>query len=191
MIDFLLNGLLFILVGLAASPYCRPGVAGRHFFGLVLHAALLSLVVIAIRIIWVFGTAYLPPLVQRKRPASASLAADCDCCLDRNAGRPFSGGGAGASADRVWKAGIPAARPADLFDFHRDFVYFGNAQGLELALANQGTWTFVTMAKKHAKKRQAHQQGTQAALDRLTELADEENLPAGDGRRHARALRCP
>ncbi len=59
MIDFLLNGLLFILVGLQLRPIL-DGIAGHHPLYLIKQGAIISLTVIAARLIWVFTSVYLP-----------------------------------------------------------------------------------------------------------------------------------
>jgi len=54
MVEFLLNGIVFILIGLELPEVIR---------GLVGYALLISLAVIAIRILWVFPATYLPRLL--------------------------------------------------------------------------------------------------------------------------------
>ncbi len=71
---FLLNGLLFILVGLQLNVIlnARLGNSGRAFLSLYSWptllgwAALVSLTVILVRLIWVFPGAYLPRLLSRR-----------------------------------------------------------------------------------------------------------------------------
>ncbi len=174
MIDFLLNGLLFILVGLQLHTIVGH-IAGRHFFGLVLHAALLSLVVIAIRIIWVFGTAYLPPLVQRKRPP---LPPWPQIVIVAWTGTRGGLSLAAALALPLAAFGKPAFPQRDLLIFLTFTVILSTLviQGLSLP------WLIRHMdlrddGEEAREEAQAHQQGTQAALDRLTALAEEENLP--------------
>ena len=62
MVDFLLNGLLFILVGLQLRPIL-DGIAGHHPLYLIKQGAIISLTVVAARLIWVFTSVYLPRLL--------------------------------------------------------------------------------------------------------------------------------
>jgi CPA1 family monovalent cation:H+ antiporter len=67
MVEFLLNGFVFILIGLQLPEVLR-GLSGEHFpiQRLVLDALLISVAVIVIRIIWVFPATYLPRLIFKK-----------------------------------------------------------------------------------------------------------------------------
>ncbi|MDQ4143960.1 MAG: Na+/H+ antiporter, partial [Actinomycetota bacterium] len=67
---YLLNAVLFILVGLQLHPILR-GVTGRPPASLIGLAALLSVVVIAVRIAWVFTLPYVVRLLDR-RPAQVA-----------------------------------------------------------------------------------------------------------------------
>lgn len=67
MVEFLLNGFVFILIGLQLPGVLR-GLSGEHFpiSQLVCDALLISCAVILIRIIWVFPATYLPRLIFKK-----------------------------------------------------------------------------------------------------------------------------
>ena len=65
MIEFLLNGFIFILIGLQLPEVLRH-LAGRSISQLVWYAALISLAVILIRILWVFPASYLPRLLFKR-----------------------------------------------------------------------------------------------------------------------------
>lgn len=67
MLEFLLNGCVFILIGLQL-PQVLKGLSGHAVAVLKLaqYALLISLAVILIRIIWVFPVTYLPRLIFRK-----------------------------------------------------------------------------------------------------------------------------
>jgi CPA1 family monovalent cation:H+ antiporter len=67
MVEFLLNGFVFILIGLQLPEVLR-GLSGEHFpiSQLVWDALLISFAVILIRIIWVFPATYLPRLIFKK-----------------------------------------------------------------------------------------------------------------------------
>jgi Na+/H+ antiporter len=62
MIEFLLNGFIFILIGLQLPEVLRH-LSGRSIPQLVWYAVIISLAVIAIRILWVFPATYLPRLL--------------------------------------------------------------------------------------------------------------------------------
>ncbi len=59
MIQFLLNGVIFILIGLQLPEVMRT-LARYSAFDLARYAAVVSLAVILVRILWVFPAAYLP-----------------------------------------------------------------------------------------------------------------------------------
>jgi CPA1 family monovalent cation:H+ antiporter len=62
MIEFLLNGFIFLLIGLQLPEVLRH-LAGRSIPHLVWYAAVISLAVILVRILWVFPATYLPRLL--------------------------------------------------------------------------------------------------------------------------------
>jgi Na+/H+ antiporter len=61
---FLLNGVVFILIGLQL-PAIRAGLDGQPVMQLIGIAAAISLVVIVARFVWVFPATYLPRLLSR------------------------------------------------------------------------------------------------------------------------------
>src|SRR5579862_8233622 len=67
MVEFLLNGFVFILIGLQLPEVLRA-LSGHSIavHRLVWYALLISLAVIVIRILWVFPATYLPRLVFKK-----------------------------------------------------------------------------------------------------------------------------
>jgi CPA1 family monovalent cation:H+ antiporter len=67
MVEFLLNGCVFIIIGLQLPAVLR-GLAGNSLpiHRLIADALLISLAVIAIRILWVFPATYLPRLIFKK-----------------------------------------------------------------------------------------------------------------------------
>src|SRR5215469_2268145 len=107
-VTFVLNGLVFILIGLQL-PAIRAGLGGRSPGQLVLLGGLVSLAVVATRIVWVFPATYLPRLfsahVRRGDPypgwrnvavvawtgmrGLVSLAAALSLPLTVGGGRPF------------------------------------------------------------------------------------------------------
>lgn len=64
MLEFLLNGFVFILIGLHL-PEVIQSLAGRSAVVVIRQAVLISLAVILIRILWVFPATYLPRLIFR------------------------------------------------------------------------------------------------------------------------------
>ncbi|MEO5943699.1 MAG: Na+/H+ antiporter [Ferruginibacter sp.] len=64
-LTFLLNGLVFILIGLQL-PQIVKGLGDYSIFSAVLYAIIISIVTIVIRIIWVFPGAYLPRILSKR-----------------------------------------------------------------------------------------------------------------------------
>jgi Na+/H+ antiporter len=62
---FLLNGIIFILIGLQL-PDVVGGLYTESWFTLLLYAAAVSATVVLTRILWVFAAAYLPRLLSKK-----------------------------------------------------------------------------------------------------------------------------
>jgi CPA1 family monovalent cation:H+ antiporter len=62
---FVLNGLIFVLIGLQL-PGVLSRLGGRSPAQLVAYAALISASVVAVRILWVYPAAYLPRLLSRR-----------------------------------------------------------------------------------------------------------------------------
>ncbi len=69
---FLLNGLLFILVGLQLHRITRVAFASYSAINLITSAVLVILTVVLVRLIWVFSASYLPHALSRR---SASIVA--------------------------------------------------------------------------------------------------------------------
>jgi monovalent cation/hydrogen antiporter len=64
MVVFLLNGLIFVLIGLQL-PRILHALVGQSLKQLVWHGVLISCAAIVVRIAWVFTAAYLPRLISR------------------------------------------------------------------------------------------------------------------------------
>jgi len=110
MIEFLLNGFIFLLIGLEL-PEVLGALKGQSIPRLVWYAAIISLAVIVIRILWVFPATYLPrllfPRLRERDPAPpwqhvaiiawtgmrgvVSLAAASALPLTTKNGAPFPG----------------------------------------------------------------------------------------------------
>jgi len=65
MVVFILNGLIFILIGLQL-PEVREALSGQSILASIWSALLVVIGVILIRIVWVFAVTYLPRLMSRK-----------------------------------------------------------------------------------------------------------------------------
>jgi monovalent cation/hydrogen antiporter len=107
---FLLNGVIFILIGLQL-PDVVGGLYTESWFSLLLYAAAVSATVVLTRILWVFPAAYLPRLLSKELRARdpypawqhiaiiawsgmrgvVSLAAALALPLSTAAGAPFPG----------------------------------------------------------------------------------------------------
>lgn len=69
---FLVNGLIFILVGLQLRTITQSALRQYTLLELILYAAIVSTVVIVVRMVWVFPGAYLPltmsPRLRKRAP---------------------------------------------------------------------------------------------------------------------------
>ena len=110
MVVFLLNGLIFILIGLQL-PAVVIGLRSESWLVLLLNAAAVSATVVLTRILWVFPATYLPRLISKRIRESdphpawqnvaiiawsgmrgvVSLAAALALPLSTGAGAPFPG----------------------------------------------------------------------------------------------------
>jgi CPA1 family monovalent cation:H+ antiporter len=63
---FILNGIIFILIGLQL-PFILRSIDDIPFSTLLLYGAIVSVTVIVVRIIWVFPGTYLPRIIKRIR----------------------------------------------------------------------------------------------------------------------------
>jgi CPA1 family monovalent cation:H+ antiporter len=63
---FILNGLVFILIGLQL-PQIITGLEKYSIFGLVFYSLIISVVTVVIRIVWVFSGAYLSSLMYKEK----------------------------------------------------------------------------------------------------------------------------
>jgi Na+/H+ antiporter len=62
---FLLNGVVFIMIGLEL-PFIIKELGESSLFDAILYAVLISMVTIIVRILWVFPGAYLPRILNKK-----------------------------------------------------------------------------------------------------------------------------
>jgi CPA1 family monovalent cation:H+ antiporter len=177
MIEFLLNGFVFILIGLQLPEVLRR-LGGRSLMQLVWYAAGISLAAILIRIVWVYPATYLPrllfPSIRRADPYPAwqhvtivawtgmrgvvSLAAALALPLSTQAGAPFPG---------------------------RDLILFLTFVVIVATLVLQGLslpWLIRRLKVQddgtaEREEREARLRANQAALARLEEIAVARNIP--------------
>ena len=95
-LPFLLNSVLFILIGLQL-PKILESISGEYSMAMVLlYAVLVSLAVVGTRLLWTFPATYLPRLLSRSvRERNPSLAAGRRHRLHGHEGRHLPGGRAG------------------------------------------------------------------------------------------------
>jgi CPA1 family monovalent cation:H+ antiporter len=175
MIVFLLNGLVFILIGLQL-PEVMQHLAGKPKLELVWDSAWICLAVIGLRILWVFPATYLPRVLSRRIRAAdpcprwqsvaiiawtgmrgvVSLAAALALPLTGSDGRVFPG--------------------RDLILFFTFSVILATLVAQGLTLPPLIRWLKVTDDHSHEREeRHARLQANYAALTRLNELADTAN----------------
>jgi len=171
MIEFLLNGVVFILIGLQL-PDALKALSGRAIAQLIWYALVISIAVIVIRIVWVFPATYLPRLIPRVRAKDpnpawrhvvlvawtgmrgvVSLAAALSLPLTLQNGAPFPG--------------------RDLVLFLTFIVILATLvlQGLSLPFLIR--WLGVVDDKAaEQEEREARLQANRAALKRLNQIAE-------------------
>ena len=174
---FLLNGLVFLVIGLQLRGILET-IAGHALFTLIWEALLISLAVIAVRIAWVFPAAYLPRLISPR-------------LRDRD---PFPGwrqvamvawigmrGGLSLVAALALPLSLTAGQPFT----QRDLVIFFTFAVILVTLVGQGLSLVPiirllglerdsSLEREHAL---AHLVAARAALARLDELATEAWVP--------------
>src|SRR5947209_7871348 len=174
---FLLNGLVFLVIGLQLRIILET-IAGYPLPALVWEALLISLAVIAVRIAWVFPAAYLPRLISPR-------------LRDRD---PFPGWRQGAIVAWIGMRGglslaaalaLPLSLTGGVPFPQRDLVIFFTFGVILVTLVGQGLRLVPivrllglepdsSLEREHA---QAHLVEARAALSRLDELATEAWVP--------------
>ena len=173
-IFFVLNGLLFALVGLQL-PVILDALSGREAEDLIRYAVLVTSVVIAARFLWVFPTTYLPRLRRRE-------------VLDGAADAPWKGAtviawsGMRGAVSLAAALALPLTTDAGLPFPDRELVIFLTFAVILGTLVLQGlTLPAVIralrleddgLADKEEAKARIH--AAEAALARLEELVDED-----------------
>jgi len=174
---FLLNGLLFLLIGLQLRGIVTS-IAGHSLLTLIWQALLISLAVIAVRIAWVFPAASLPRLVSARLRARDPYPGWRQVAIVAWVG--MRGGLSLAAA-----LALPFTLTGSVPFPQRDLVIFFTfgvilvtlvGQGLSLGpiVRLLGLERDSSLEREHA---QAHLVAARAALSRLDELATEAWVP--------------
>lgn len=176
MIDFLLNSLLFILLGLQLRSILNR-LAGHSWTALTTEAAVISLCVILARIVWVFPGTYLPRLLSRRR------ASDRLPPWQQTAVIAWTGIRGGTSLAAA--LAIPLLTNRGAAFPQRDMLIFLTFAVILSTLVVQGLSLPALVGRLELKEDQgveqeelnARLQASQAGLARLDEIARSETLP--------------
>ncbi|MBV9231205.1 MAG: Na+/H+ antiporter, partial [Chloroflexi bacterium] len=183
---FLLNGLVFLLIGLQLRSILDI-VAGRSLLPLIWQAALISLAVILVRIAWVFLASYLPRLMSARLRARDPYPGWRNVAIVAWIGMRGGLSLAAAIALPLLLSNGEQFPQRDLVIFFTFCVILVTlvGQGLSLTPIIQllGLQRDGSLEREHA---QAHLVAARAALDRLNELASERWVP-DDTLTHLRA----
>ncbi len=177
MLTFLLNGLLFILVGLQLHIIVLR-LAHRHFGTLIVDALWVSLTVIAARIVWVFPATFLPRIVSRgirkREPAPSRRATAVLSWMGLR-------GGISLAAALAIPFALPNGRPFP----ERDLLIFITFGVILATLVGQGLTLPWLIRRLHVEEdgiadreeTMARLKAAQAASTRLEALASEPWVP--------------
>lgn len=174
---FLLNGLLFLLIGLQLHSIVAT-IAGHSLLTLIWQALLIGLAVIAVRLAWVFPAASLPRLVSARLRARDPYPGWRQVAIVAWVG--MRGGLSLAAA-----LALPFTLTSSVPFPQRDLIIFFTFCVILLTLVGQGLSLGPIIrlldleqdgadAREHAL---AHLVAARAALSRLDELAGEEQVP--------------
>lgn len=178
MIVFVLNGLLFVLIGFQLRPILAA-LSGADLRDALRDAVIVSLAVVAVRILWVFLAAYLPRWTNRQSRADHPLPEWRSVAVVAWTG--MRGGvtlAAALAVPLVTDRGAPfPARPTMIFVAFAVILGTLVVQGLSLpplirrlGLSDEGTVDRqVALARRTA---------AEAALERLDALATRGDVPA-------------
>ena len=174
---FLLNGLLFLLIGLQLRGIVAS-IAGHSLLTLIWQALLISLAVIAVRFAWVFPAASLPRLVSARLRARDPYPGWRQVAIVAWVG--MRGGlslAAALALPLTLTGGVPFPQ-RDLVIFFTFGVILVTLVGQGLSLGPivrlLGLERDSSLEREHA---QAHLVAARAALSRLDELATEAWVP--------------
>ncbi len=174
---FLLNGLLFLLIGLQLRSILGS-IAGLSLLTLVWQALLISLAVIAVRLAWVFPATYLPRLISPRLRARDPSPRWRQVAIVAWVGMRGGLSLAAALALPFMLIGGQQFPQRDLVIFFTFGVILVTLVGQGLSLVPiirlLGLEREGALEQEHA---QAHLVAARAALSRLDELATEEWVP--------------
>ncbi len=122
LVTFLLNGLIFILIGLQLRSIVE-GLSEYSVTTLVLYGGLISLTVILVRFVWVFPATYVPRWASRRLPRArpfSSVASRVHRGLGRDARCHLARGSPRTAADHQYRSPVSRKGSYSLPDFLRD-----------------------------------------------------------------------
>lgn len=174
---FLLNGLLFLLIGLQLRGIVTS-VADHSLLTRIWHALLISLAVIAVRLTWVFPAAYLPRLISARLRARNPYPGWRQVAIVAWVGMR---GGLSLAAALALPLTLASGTPFP----QRNLVIFFTFCIILLTLVGQGLSLkpiirLLDLQPDGALEREhalAHLEAARAALVRLDELATEASFP--------------
>lgn len=166
MVVFLLNGLIFILIGLQL-PEVIGNLAGRSKWELAWHALAISAAVIVVRMVWVFSSASLPGAPVRQ------------VCSDWRQAGIIAWTGMRGVVSLAAAMALPLRLPDGSPFPGRDLILFLTFSVILTTLVLQGLslpriirWlNVVDDGASEREERQARLKANEAALARLSELA--------------------
>jgi len=176
MVEFLLNGFIFLLIGLQLPQVLR-NLAGRSIPQLFWYATAISLAVILIRILWVFPATYLPRVLFKR-------LRQCDPCPAWQHVTIVAWTGMRGVVSLAAALALPLTIKNDAPFPARDLILFLTFVVILVTLVVQGLslpfmirWLGVEDDGATEKEElQARLKANQAALSRLDEIAKSEKL---------------
>jgi Na+/H+ antiporter len=176
MVEFLLNGFIFLLIGLQL-PAVLERLKGYSLGQLVRYAVIISLAVTLIRILWVFPAAYLPRLLSRKLRERDPSPPWQDLTIIAWTGmRGVVSLAAALALPRLTEQGSPfPARDLILFLTFVVILVTLVVQGLTLPLLIRALGVKDDMSIEQ-EERTARLKANEAALTRMDELARQDGV---------------
>jgi monovalent cation/hydrogen antiporter len=175
--NFLLNSMLFILIGLQLHAILER-VSGRSITSLVLFAALTSLAVIVIRALWVFSMAYIPRRLSHRLRQRDPLPSWRELVV-------VTYGGMRGAISLALALSLPLTTESGAPFPERDLIIFLTfglilttlvLQGLSLPLLISRLGLEVDSSEEQ-EEALARLRAAEAALSKLDELRDQEWVP--------------
>jgi CPA1 family monovalent cation:H+ antiporter len=171
LVNFILNGLIFILIGLQL-PEVLQSLSGHSWGQMIGYASVILIPVILVRLVWVFAASYIPRIFSRKFCVNNPLLNWRQVALVGWTGmRGVDSLAAALAVPLFVKDGTPFPG-RDLIFFLTFAVIFGTLVLQGLSLAPVIRWLQVVddhVLEKEEKK--ARLKANQAALKKLEEIA--------------------